>query len=148
MPTFGASSKSRLRTCHPDLIVLMNEVVKNYDCIIVCGYRTKEDQEKAFREGKSKNRYPGKHNTKPCIAVDAAPYESGAIDWSLKQSAHFAGYVRGVADTLYNSGEMKHKIRSGADWNSDNDVDDTTFWDACHFELIPNDGEVFNYYPI
>jgi peptidoglycan LD-endopeptidase CwlK len=146
MPIFSQISKDRLSTCNFELQILFNYVIQFYDCTIVCGFRTKEDQEKAFADGFSKVHYPGTHSTKPSVAVDVAPYEKTGIDWSKTQSAHFAGFVIGIAYLLYKQGLMKHKIRSGADWNSDNDIDDTTFWDANHFELIPNPGEKFDNY--
>lgn len=145
MATFSTNSKAKLATCHFELQLLFNYVIQFYDCTIICGYRTKAAQEEAFNIGNSKLHYPGQHNTKPSVAVDVAPYEN-VIDWGKLQSAQFAGYVKGVADMLYKLNMMKHRIRSGADWDSDNDIDDTTFWDACHFELIPNPGETFNNY--
>lgn len=51
MPKFGSASSTRLATCHIDLQVIFNEVVKTVDCSILCGYRAKEAQEKAFIEG-------------------------------------------------------------------------------------------------
>ena len=71
----------------------------------------------------------------PSLAVDAAPYEATGIDWSKSQMLFFAGYVKGIADQLYQSGVMSHRIRLGADWNMNNDIDDETFLDP-HFELI------------
>jgi peptidoglycan L-alanyl-D-glutamate endopeptidase CwlK len=147
MPVFSQISKDRLATCHPDLAILFNYVIKFYDCTIVGGYRTKADQEAVFDAGLSKVHYPGTHNTKPSNAVDAAPYEKTGIDWTVKQSAHFAGFVMAIAAMLYDKGIITHKIRSGADWDSDNDIDDTTFWDAGHFEIVPNPGEILKYYP-
>lgn len=146
MPNFSQVSKDRLSTCHPELQLLFSYVIQFYDCTVVCGFRTKADQEKAFTDGLSKVHYPGTHSTKPSVAVDVAPYESTGIDWSKTQSAHFAGFVMGIAALLYKQGVMKHKIRSGADWNSDNNIDDTTFWDANHFEVVPNVGEKFDNY--
>jgi len=137
MPHFSEISRQRLASCHSDLRRLFDHVILEYDCTIVCGYRDKEAQEKAFREGKSQLHYPhSKHNTYPSVAIDAVPYESGGVDWGKTQSAHFAGYVKGIADQLYRMGVMKHKLRCGVDWDSDNDIDDTKFWDAGHFELI------------
>jgi hypothetical protein len=54
----------------------------------------------------------------------------------------------GVADRLYKIGTITHRIRNGADWDMDHDVDDTTFWDATHFELILSDEEkqIVKYY--
>jgi hypothetical protein len=74
----------------------------------------------------------------PSLAVDLAPYESTGIDWGKTQSAYFAGRVMGLAEELFRQGIMKHRIRPGIDWDMDNDVDDTKFWDAGHFEIIPN----------
>ncbi|WP_448216272.1 M15 family metallopeptidase [Endozoicomonas sp. 2B-B] len=129
MPSFSKTSKARLETCHPDLQRLMNKVVERFDCSIICGHRGKEEQEKAFREGKSQARFgQSKHNTIPSIAVDVAPYP---IDWEDREYfAHFAGYVRAVAD------DLGIKIRWGGDWNMDNRSSDETFSDMPHFELM------------
>lgn len=137
MPYYSQTSKNRLATCHTDLRVLFGHVIQNFDCTIVCGHRDKEAQDKAYAEGKSQLRYPrSKHNKIPSLAVDAAPYEATGIDWSKSQMLFFAGYVKGIADQLYQSGVMSHRIRLGADWNMNNDIDDENFLDAPHFELI------------
>jgi peptidoglycan L-alanyl-D-glutamate endopeptidase CwlK len=141
MPDFSQISKNRLSTCAIELQILFNHVIQFYDCTVVCGYRTKVDQEKAFNEGLSKVHYPGTHSTKPSIAVDVAPFEGNHIDWSRDQCAFFAGYVQATADRLWKIGLMKHRLRTGADWNSNHDINDTTFWDACHFELVLSDEE-------
>ena len=140
MNTFSATSKANLETCHRDLRILFAHVIQDFDCTIVCGHRDKPEQDKAFTEGKSKLQYPqSKHNKIPSEAVDAAPYENGKIDWSKSQMLFFAGYVKGVADRLYKIGVMSHRIRLGADWNQNNDIDDENFLDAPHFEIIPNE---------
>lgn len=142
MPQFSNISKERLQTCVNDLRVLFGHVIQGYDCTIIEGHRGKERQNKAFAEGKSQLKWPNsKHNKFPSEAVDAAPYEKKGIDWSKTQVIAFAFYVKGVADQLYNSGVMSHRIRLGADWNKNNDIDDETFLDAPHFEIILNDDE-------
>ncbi len=79
MPKFSARSTERLETCDPRLIAVFNEVVKHFDCTILEGWRSEEDQNEAFRTGKSKLKYPeGKHNKQPSFAVDVAPYP---VDW-------------------------------------------------------------------
>lgn len=139
MPRFSQTSRDRLRTCHRDLQVLFEFVVVNYDCTIVCGHRNEIAQNLAFAENRSQLQWPNsKHNTWPSNAVDVAPYETSGIDWGKTQSAHFAGYVLGVAKELKRQGLIAHDIRCGIDWDRDNDVDDTKFWDACHFEIVPN----------
>jgi peptidoglycan L-alanyl-D-glutamate endopeptidase CwlK len=138
MPQFSRLSKERLASCHSDLQILFNRVIENYDCTVICGRRGEEAQNEAYKKGNSQKQYPeSKHNTDPSLAVDVAPYES-AIDWGKTQSAHFAGFVMGIAAELFKQGIMKHRIRAGIDWDFDNDIDDTKFWDACHFEIKPN----------
>lgn len=129
MPRLGEKSIERLTSCHSDLRMLFSEVARVYDLTIVCGHRNKEDQDEAFRTGKSKVQFPNsKHNQFPSLAVDAVPYP---IDWNDKvRFYHFIGYVRGIADRL------GIKIRCGADWDGDFDFKDQNFHDLPHFELI------------
>ncbi len=144
MNTFSEISKTRLKTCHKDLQILFAHVIQDYDCSIVCGHRDKEEQDKAFAERNSTKKYPNsKHNKMPSLAVDAAPYEKGTgIDWKPRQMAYFAGYVKGKADQLFKIGTISHHIRLGIDWDSDNDVDDETFIDAPHFEIVLNENDI------
>ena len=142
MAQFSNISKERLQTCHNDLRVLFGHVIQNYDCTIVEGHRGKERQNKAYTEGKSQLKWPNsKHNKYPSLAVDAAPFEKKGLDWSYSQMAFFAGYVLGIADQLYTTGVISHKIRAGIDWNMNRDIDDETFKDAPHFEIILNENE-------
>lgn len=106
----------------------MNEVIKHYDIVILCGFRGKDEQEKAVAEGKSKVHFPNsKHNVTPSLAVDIAPYP---IDWNdMKRWWHLAGYVKATAERL------GIKIRQGADWDGDNDFKDQKFIDLPHVEL-------------
>ncbi len=122
-----------------DLQVLFNEVIQFYDCTVVCGHRSEAEQNAAFAAGNSQLRFPAsKHNSTPSMAVDVAPFEKSGIDLGKTQSAFFAGVVKGIAIELKRKGTITHDIRLGVDWNGDNDVDDTKFWDACHFEIIDN----------
>ena len=99
MPRFGSRSRKNLDTCHPDLQKVFNEVIKHVDCSIICGQRGKEDQNKAFKDGRSKVKYPnGRHNANPSKAVDVAPYP---IDWdNLERFTLFAGFVLGIAKSM------------------------------------------------
>jgi peptidoglycan LD-endopeptidase CwlK len=143
MNHFSETSKARLKTCHRDLQTLFGHVIQEMDCTIVCGHRDKPEQDKAFSEGKSKLQYPkSKHNHNPSWAVDVAPYENGKIDWSREQLLFFAGYVKGWADHLYMIGVISHRIRLGADFSMDNDINDEKFKDEPHFELVPNERDI------
>ena len=129
MPKFSVRSQQKLETCHPDLQLLFNEVVKIFDCSILCGTRSEDEQDELFRQGMSKVRYPdSKHNHTPSLAVDVAPYP---IDWKdSKRFYYFAGHVLGIAHS------MGIKLRHGGDWDSDKDIKDQSFYDLPHFELI------------
>lgn len=128
MPQFGKISKEKLETCHPALQQVFNEVIKSYDCTVLCGFRDREAQNEAFRTGVSKLQWPyGEHNKSPSMAVDVVPYP---IDWkNTKRFYHFAGFVLGVAQS------MGIKLRWGGDWNSNNILEDQTFFDLPHFEV-------------
>lgn len=75
-------SKERLETCDERLITIVSDVLKVMDITILCGHRGKEEQEKAFSEGKSRAHFgQSKHNSYPSLAVDIAPYP---INWDVK----------------------------------------------------------------
>ena len=145
MPKFGRRSRDQLETCHPDLQTLFNAVIQEVDCSVTCGYRNKEDQDKAVATGKSNAVFPeGKHNTNPSTAVDVYPYP---IDYRDKDRYYwFAGWVLAKAEILRNVGEINYKVRWGGNWDGLNngkidfsynrrkDVLD----DKPHFELIPD----------
>lgn len=132
MPQFSTTSKTRLAECHPDLQRLFNEVVKRYDCTVICGYRSQVEQKRLLLLGRTKV-LVSKHNSKPSMAVDVAPWHAEVphVRWDdVKTFYLFCGYVKGVADSL------GIKIRCGADWDNDNDINDQSFNDLPHFELI------------
>ncbi len=136
MPKFSEASIEKLKTCHVDLMTIFVAVIQKFDCSIIYGYRGKEDQDKAFKTGKSKLQFPdSKHNSMPSMAVDAAPFP---IDWSnTTRFFWFAGYVMGVADQLYLEGKISHKVRYGGDWNVNYNIDDEKgLRDLVHFELV------------
>lgn len=134
MPRFSETSLKKLDTCHPDLIILFKEVVKNFDCVIVCGHRNEEAQNRAFDNGFSKVQYPdSKHNSIPSMAADVIPYP---VNWKdLERMKFFAGYVLGIAQKLFDEGKMTHKVISGLDWDADTELKDTTFKDHPHYQL-------------
>jgi peptidoglycan L-alanyl-D-glutamate endopeptidase CwlK len=133
-----------LATCHVDLQVLFNEVIKVIDCTIVEGHRGKEDQEKDFAEGKSKAHFgQSKHNISPSMAVDVMKYykDPPHLHWEdLNDMELFAKFVLGVAEQLKVNGLMTYRVRWGGDWNMngirvDRDPDEH-FIDGPHFELV------------
>ncbi len=129
MPSFSARSRERLETCDQRLVAVFDEVVKHFDCTILEGWRSEEDQNEAFRTGRSKLKYPdGKHNQKPSFAVDVAPYP---VDWeNLDRFRYFAGFVMGIAS------QMGTRLRWGGDWDGDTEMRDQKFVDLPHFEVL------------
>jgi len=129
MNKFSRQSQDALLTCDHDLQEVFNHVLQIHDCTILEGFRGQEKQDEYYRTGKSKVKYPdSKHNQKPSEAVDAGPYP---IDWNdTKRFYYFAGIVKGVAASL------GIEVRWGGDWDSDNDLNDQTFMDLVHFELV------------
>jgi peptidoglycan L-alanyl-D-glutamate endopeptidase CwlK len=121
MYSYSRKSRIQLRTCDHRLREIFNEVIKVYDCSIVQGYRGKEDQNRAFEEGKSQLRYPeSNHNQLPSKAVDVIPYPSGYED--IGEFFVLATHVFAVANRL------GYKVRWGGHWKS--------FKDYPHWEII------------
>jgi hypothetical protein len=75
MPKFSQLSLDRLSSAHEKLRRLAHIVIKLFDISIICGHRSKEDQDKALAEGHSKVPWPrSKHNSFPSRAIDIWPY--------------------------------------------------------------------------
>lgn len=129
MPQFSKLSESRLATCDPRLQQLLREAIKHVDFTVLCGHRGVEEQNDAYRTGRSKVRWPdSKHNTIPSVAVDVAPYP---VDW--KDTARFArlvGYIERIAH------EQGIRIRWGGDFDQDGATADERFIDMPHIELV------------
>jgi len=139
MPRFSKASREKLETCDIRLQTLFEKVVEGFDCTITCGLRTLQEQQTLYAQGRT---MPGEivtncdgilkksnHQSEDDIskAVDAVPYP---IDWKNRDRfIHFAGYVKGVADTL------GIKIAWGGDWDNDHYMQDENFPDFPHFEL-------------
>lgn len=132
---FSNTSLQRLGSCHPDLQLIFNEVIKCHDCSILEGYRSDTTQEELYRQGKTqKQAGQSKHNCVPSMAVDVAPYP---INWEdKKRFYYFAGHVKSITNMLLDQGKISHKIRWGGDWDGDNNLNNQTFFDLPHFELI------------
>ena len=129
MASFGALSNERLNSCDERLQRVFREVVKHFDCTILEGHRGKDLQDLYHSQGKSKLKWPnGEHNKLPSRAVDVMPYP---VNWQdTKRICYFAGFVMSIAAS------MNIKLRWGYDWDGDKDLNDQTFNDGPHFELV------------
>lgn len=123
MPTFGKRSLLNLSQCHVLLRKVMIEAIKELDFSIIQGYRGSEDQEKAFREGKSKAHYgQSAHNYLPCIAVDCIPFPF--LGWE-----DAASFKRMADHILLCAASLDIPVQWGGNWK--------TLKDTPHFELTP-----------
>ena len=147
MYEFGKRSRKRLNTCHPDLILIMEEVIKIYDFSVIEGLRTTKKQREYYETGRSQ--LDGVHKLSKhqdsgdglSYAIDIMPYYKGFNPFNNENGAksfyYLAGIVQTVASILYKEGKISHIIRWGGNWDSDMDFfGDSTFFDLPHFELI------------
>ena len=126
MPKFSKASAAKLATCHPDLQKIFNDIIQLRDCTIICGARTLEEQQKAFKGGfskldgiKKKSKHQISKEQPLSLAVDVLP---SPIKWDdVKGHEDFARAVKAVAQNY------KIKIVWGGDFKS--------FIDRPHYEL-------------
>ena len=157
MPEFGSKSLATLATVHPALQALFAAVVQVYDCSVVSGRRTAEEQAALYAEGRTTldgveklSRHQPEYWLEkggPLVAreesgavlvgaVDVVPYP---VNWNNRERfVHFAGYVDGVARS------MGIVLVWGGDWNSnvyraDNGLRDQSFDDLPHFQIASLD---------
>lgn len=128
MPVFGSRSNAAIDTVDPRLQKVLREAIKYIDFSALEGYRDEARQNAAFNKGLSKVRWPhGKHNKRPALAVDVAPFP---IDWTdTERFVYLAGWIMAI-------GRLQGvRLRWGADWNRNNLIRDEKFLDWGHFEI-------------
>ena len=128
MYRFGKRSKNRLKGVKPELINILNELIKIMDVTIIEGARSEEKQKEYFAKGKSKIdgvTKKGMHQLGK--AVDLAPYP---INWKDSNKFYYmGGMIRGIAK------QLNLKVRWGGDWDSDGNIRDQKFMDLVHIEI-------------
>ena len=135
MATFSKASQSKLELAHKDLQKILNQAIKEVDFTIICSTRTKEEQFKLFKQGRTlkdgkweKNgptvtnisgiNKKSMHNYSPSLAVDLAPWP---IDWErIDRFKKLAEIIKRIAY------DNKIEISWGGDWKMK---------DYPHFEL-------------
>ena len=143
MPKFSDKSIRKLQECHPDLQTLFSNVIKYFDCSVIHGHRTPDEQYELYKQGRTKpgnivtykdgTKNPSRHNFMPSTAVDVVPYPTYYSD--IDTIRHFAGFVLGVAKMLKAFGTIDNDIICGIDWDGDNDLHDQSLFDAVHFQI-------------
>lgn len=132
---FSQRSKRQLATCHPDLQTVMHTIIQYRDIVVLEGYRPEQRQNALHAAGKTYKQYPNsKHNQRPSMAVDIAPFP---IDWHDTEAFVSMGYyVLGIADAMYDDNMITHRFRWLGDGNRNWHWRDQKFLDMVHFELI------------
>jgi peptidoglycan LD-endopeptidase CwlK len=145
--SIGSRSRSRLDTCHQDIITICEEVIKYYDFSVLEGLRTLEKQQEYFSTGrskldgvnkKSKHQDDGSGKSK---AIDIIPYKKGENPFSGKEKDsrrfyYLAGIMKSTAIKLKEEGKISYTLRWGGDWDGDDVYTDQNFDDLPHFELV------------
>lgn len=147
MPKFGAESSKNLAECDEKIQKLFNFVIQYWDCKVIDGARTLEEQRKNVAKGVSKTMH-SKHLPDPITgkanAVDVMPYpfDWNLIEKGLKAKRDIPGVkevIEAYAFSMFVNGValgMGIELRSGADWDSDKDFNDQTFIDLPHHEIV------------
>ena len=136
---FGKRSLAALNTVHPALRSIIVAVLpaSPFDLTVIRGHRTKEDQERAVRGGRSKVHWPhGKHNSYPSHAADVAPYVNGRIPWDEPAPFCF------LAGMMFCEARVRGlRLRWGGNWDGDEALlTDQRFDDLPHFEILLDGG--------
>jgi signal peptidase I len=133
MAKFSKTSLDRLATVHPDLQTLFHKVIESWDCTIVSGFRTDEEQQELYARGRTedgdivtyKDGIVKKSKHQSGLAVDAVPYPSLYTNEAIMRD--FGEYVLDVAVDLKKAGLIDSYITWGGHWRK--------FKDYPHFEI-------------
>ncbi len=121
------TSRQKLNTCHSDLIRLIEAVAETEKCAVICGFRGRYEQEKAYYTGKSKAKWgQSKHNLKPSHAVDVVPVP---LNWE-----DIPAFEKLGEKIMAKAKELGINIRWGRDF--------TNLKDYPHFELMEKEKNV------
>jgi peptidoglycan L-alanyl-D-glutamate endopeptidase CwlK len=129
----GRTSEKRLSTCHPKIQLIVRDMIKHsrIDVGVICGFRGKEDQEKAFDDKVSKAHWgQSPHNfmwgDKPCsLAVDLAAYSDKIKNYLWNDEESFQILKQQMMNSANKFGV---KLKWGGDF--------TNFKDMPHFEIV------------
>lgn len=138
MYKFSKRSKDNLASADIKLQQVFNEVIKEFDCTVIYGHRTPEEQFELFKKGRERidgwwkivdkskvvtnlDGYTkkSKHNYFPSKAVDVVPYP---LDWNDIDRFKLLGSV-----VKRKAMELGIDIEWGGDWKS--------FKDYPHFQI-------------
>ena len=100
---------------------LIEAVAETEKCAVICGFRGRYEQEKAYNTGKSKAKFgQSKHNLKPSMAVDVVPLP---LNWEDIPAFERLGEV-----IMKKAEELNIKVKWGKNFKG--------LADYPHFELV------------
>ena len=122
MPKFSETSKDRLYEVHPDLITLFEAVVIDWDCTVISGFRTTEEQQELYAKGRTtdgsivthKDGIVKKSKHQLGLAVDVVPWPSLYSDKKIMHD--FGWFVLETAERLKKEGKIDNDITWGGVW--------------------------------
>lgn len=123
MYKWSKKSSDRLSTCDKRLQDMANMMLERsaFDLTITDGYRTKEEQDEAFKSGKSRAVFgKSKHNVFPSQAIDIVPYP---INWNTKDPR----WQEMALNAMWCAGKLGFEITWGGNFIS--------LPDKPHFEI-------------
>ena len=120
---WGKTSMDRLVTCDKRLQDLADMMLERspFDLTILQGYRTKEEQDEAYKSGKSNAKFgESKHNVFPSKAIDIVPLP---INWDDKDPR----WIEMALNAMWCAGKLGFEITWGGSFKSIKDMP--------HFEM-------------
>lgn len=154
----GTKSKQRYDTLHPDLQLIVDATLELcvVDFSIHEGHRPVEKQFEYYKKGREfvdgrwkvvnkKNVITnidghfkkGKHNHTPSLALDFTAFVQGKpeLTWDTVHLTYIGASMIMIAEFLFETEEIEHKLRWGGNWDKDGDLADNTLYDRPHVEL-------------
>ena len=133
MNNFGRNSRKHLCTADARLQRIAHRVLRIKDHSIIQGHRGKRSQDAAFNADPPRTYLPwpkGKHNKKPSLAIDVQTYPRPDGEEAIREEQiYLLGIYKGVAQ------EQGILVRTGADFDRDGQVSDSTWYDLFHVEI-------------
>jgi peptidoglycan L-alanyl-D-glutamate endopeptidase CwlK len=129
MYSLGKTSRRRLDTCDDKIIQLIEAAISDskcpFDFLVVCGARSKKEQDAAFNSHNSMVKWPDSyHNKQPSQAVDVARYYPNSPHIRWREESDFDELIKHIKKVAK---RLKIKIECGIDWE--------TFKDSPHIQL-------------
>lgn len=130
---WGRRSQSHLEALCSELVVIFDRALdmSPFDIAVTDSHRGEQLQNEAFARGSSQLRWPeSKHNKIPAQAGHLDPYP---IDYG---QTHRYYVLAGVVFAAAHEVGYEHRLRWGGDWDRDFDLEEETFRDLAHWEII------------